>query len=183
MSNEDTTTNEPEIAGQVPDFGAGTPSMEEQYQALLEEKNSLEDRLLRTLAEFENFRKRKAKEVDDIFKYQSLSLAKGMLPVLSNLKRAVSAAKSSANPENLISGVEMVTKQFEDAFAQQGINKIKTEGEMFDAHLHEALQMMPSDLPEQTIVKELEAGYILSDRVVQPSKVMVSAGPGEKAKG
>lgn len=153
-----------------------TAQLQAQIDALMLEKDQLEDRMIRTLAEVENVRKRKQKELDEVIKYQSLSLAKSMLPVLSNLRRAITAAQKDATVESLKTGIEMVAKQLDDVLTQNGVNKIITEGQLFDPNLHDVLQMVPSDQPEHMIVKELDTGYKLHDRVIVPSKVVVSTG-------
>ncbi len=147
-------------------------------QRLLKEKEELEDRILRTQAEAENIRKRLRKEMEDARKYQNLDLARGLLPVVDNLSRAVSAAENNASLENLLIGVKMVVKQFEGVLNQFQIQPIASIGETFDANIHEALQMVPhDDAPAMTILQVVEDGYRLHDRVIRPAKVIVSSGP------
>ena len=177
-TNEESSENTPheEIVETIP-FEQLPP--EEQVAQLLNEKVELENRLLKSLAELDNFRKRSRKEIEEIRKYESMGLARSLLPALSNLRRAITASHADANIESIRSGVEMVAKQFDEALAQKDIKRIPTEGHPFDPNMHDALQMQPSELPAQTVIKELEAGYQLHDRIVQPSKVLVSQGPAE----
>jgi molecular chaperone GrpE len=110
--------------------------------------------------------------------YQALPLARDLLPVLDNLRRALGAAEAAGNAAELVEGVNMVVKQFEDVLARHLVVPIEAVGQPFDAHLHEAVQQVPSpDHPPMTVVAEVERGYLLHDRVVRPAKVIVSSGP------
>lgn len=142
---------------------------------LLKEKSELEDRILRTQAEAENIRKRLRKEMDEARKYQNLDFARGVLPIFDNLSRAVSAAENNASLEQLLIGVKMVVKQFEDILQQYQIQTIAAEGQPFDPNIHEAISMVPSaDVEPNTVLQIVENGYRLHDRVIRPAKVMVS---------
>ncbi len=145
---------------------------------LLKEKSELEDRILRTQAEAENIRKRLRKEMDDARKYQNLDFARGVLPIVDNLTRAVSAAENNASMEQLLTGVKMVLKQFEDILNQYQIKPIAAEGEKFDPNIHEAISIVPTaDVEPNTVMQVVENGYQLHDRVIRPAKVIVSAAP------
>jgi molecular chaperone GrpE len=107
-------------------------------------------------------------------------LARELLPVLDNLKRALAAAETSKNVEDLLQGVSMVAKQLEDMLTRHSLEAIESMGKPFDPNLHEALGQVPSaDHPPMTVIQELERGYTLHDRVVRPTKVIVSTGPPE----
>ncbi len=144
-------------------------------EKLLKEKSELEDRLLRTHAESENIRRRLRKEMDDARKYQNLDFARGVLPIVDNLTRAVGAAENNASMEQLLTGVKMVLKQFEDILSQYQITPIASVGQKFDPNIHEAISMQPSvDLEPNTVMQVVENGYQLHDRVIRPAKVIVS---------
>ena len=88
------------------------------------------------------------------------------------------SAKQSKNADELIAGIELVVKQFEAALANFGVQPIVAAGQPFDPHLHEAIQQVPTaDHPPLTVVQDVERGYVLHDRVVRPSKVIVSTAP------
>jgi molecular chaperone GrpE len=155
-----------------------TPSLTEQLETALAERDTHYDRLLRLQAELENFRKRMQREMEQSRQYQALPLARDLLPVLDNLRRALGAAEAAGNAAELVEGVNMVVKQFEDVLARHLVVPIEAVGQPFDAHLHEAVQQVPSpDHPPMTVVAEVERGYLLHDRVVRPAKVIVSSGP------
>ncbi len=156
----------------------GNASLKEQLEAARAERDELRNKWLRTEAELDNYRKRVQREAEELRKYQALPLARELLPGLDNLRRAIAAAETSKNIEDLLQGVSMVAKQFEDILNRHSVQAIESVGEPFDPNLHEALQQVPSaDHPPMTVVQELEKGYTLHDRVVRPSKVIVSSGP------
>ena len=159
------------------------PTLEQQLHEALVEKNDNWERFLRSQAELDNFRKRANRERDEERRYASLPLVRDLIPVLDNLYRAVDACKQSAPEEgspaaSLLLGVEMVLKQTEGILGRYGAQPIAALGQPFDPQFHEALQQMPSaDHTPMTVINEFERGYMLHDRVVRPSKVIVSVAP------
>ena len=112
--------------------------------------------------------------------YAAAPFIQDLLPALDNLKRAVDAAENAGQVADLKQGVEMVAKQLLDVLSKHNVTPIDALGKPFDPNLHEALQQMPSeDHPPMTVIHELEQGFILNDRVVRPTKVIVSSGPAE----
>lgn len=163
-----------------PTGNAENPSLKEHLEAALAERDELRNKWLRTEAELDNYRKRVQREIEDLRKYQALPLARELLPGLDNLHRALAAAETSKNVEDLLQGVKMVAQQFEDILNRHAVQPIEAAGQPFDPNLHEALQQVPSaDHPPMTVLQELERGFTLHDRVVRPSKVIVSSGPPE----
>jgi len=146
----------------------------EKLQAELAEAN---DRVLRSQAELENFRKRVYRQMDEERKYAGLPLLRDLLPVIDNLDRAIEAAEQNENSSSLLEGVKMVAQQFGDVLGQHHCKRIDAKGETFDPHLHEALAQQPSDeCPAGCVLDVAQVGYQLHDRVVRPSQVFVSAG-------
>jgi len=141
------------------------------------EKESWEnrDRWVRSVADLENFKKRALHEKTRILKYQHEELLKDLLPVLDNLERALGAAESSAVPAAFVEGVEMIAQMFRGVFEKHGVTPVKALGEPFDPALHEALAQIPSPgaIPN-TVVEELEKGYLYKDRLLRPAKVVIS---------
>ncbi len=153
-------------------------SLKEQLEAALAERDANRDSWLRTQAELENYRKRVQREADETRQYQAMNLSRDLIPVLDNLRRALAAAEKAPNVEELVRGVQMVERQFEDALGRHGVKPIEAIGKPFDPNLHQALQQLPSaEHPPMTVLNELERGYILKDRVVRPSSVIVSQAP------
>jgi len=159
-------------------------TLEEQLKKSQAECKEQHGQFLRAKAEMENVRKRVQKEMVQERLYAPLPFVRDLLPGLDNLKRTLEAAKTSQNIEELTKGVEIVLKQFEDMLSNHAVTPIGSIGESFDPNIHEALQQVPSpDRPAMSIIDEVESGYRLHDRVVRPSKVIVSSGtPADETK-
>jgi len=183
MASQEETTSEqktPETesaAESANDFGTGS-GLREQLEAAIAERDANREQWLRSEAELENYRKRVHRENEEQFKFQSLSLARDLLPGLDNLDRAITAAEESGNVEDLIQGIRMVSQQFREVLSRHAIEAIPAKEQPFDPNLHEAVQQIPSaDHPPMTVLEELETGYRMHERVIRPSKVLVSAPP------
>jgi molecular chaperone GrpE len=139
------------------------------------ERDQYFDQWKRTQAELENFRKRAQRELELALRYANVPLIRELLPAMDNLSRSVQAAEQTGNVEELLQGLRMIQSQFDQVFSNQSAQPIKTVGEPFDPNLHEALQQIPTDEhPPMTVLQEVERGYVLHDRVIRPSKVLVS---------
>jgi molecular chaperone GrpE len=151
-----------------------------QLATLQAERDDFRERWLRSQAELENYRKRAQKELDQERQYRSLPVVRDVLPALDNLQRALQTAKTSKDAEQLIKGVQMVAQQFEEALSRHAVIVIDAVGKPFDPNLHEAIQQAPSkDHPPMTVLHDVEKGYQMYDRVVRPTKVIVSVAPAE----
>ncbi len=131
------------------------------------------ERLLRSAAEFENFRKRSQKEKEDAAKFGNEKLLKDFLPVMDNLERALDHVEQH-DLAQVIEGVKLVQKLFESTLARHGVTGFSAVGKPFDPSLHEALMQKESDEPPGTVVSEMAKGYKLHDRLVRPAAVVVS---------
>ncbi len=148
-----------------------------EMEALIAERDDYKNKWARAMADLDNYRRRIQKEMEDDRKYAALPLLKAVLPGLDGLQLALKAAETSQNAEQLITGVQMVAKQFETSLANVGIKPIEAVGQPFDPNFHEAITQRPSaDHPPMTVLDEVERGYTLHDRVVRPTKVIVSGG-------
>ncbi|MGM8213510.1 nucleotide exchange factor GrpE [Virgibacillus sp. W0430] len=148
--------------------------LHQKLDSLEKEKDSVNDRLLRLQAEYENFKKRSEREKAAERKYKSQDLADALLPAIDNFERALKIEVNDDN-RNLFEGITMVYNQLQEAFKAQGIEKIKTVDEPFDPNLHHAVMQVEEEGKESnTIVEELQAGYILNDRVIRPAMVKVN---------
>ena len=157
-----------------------SPTGDERMQALAEEANAAKDQALRAQAELDNYRKRTQRELAEERKYASLMIVRDLLPGLDNLQRALEAGKNSDDLSALLQGVEMVASQISETLTRHGATPIDAVGQPFDPNQHEAIQQMPSaDYPPMTVLNEVERGYRLHDRVIRPSKVIVSVAPPE----
>jgi molecular chaperone GrpE len=155
-------------------------SLREQLEAARAERDANYNLYLRSQAELQNYRKRAQKEADEMRLYQSLPLARDLLPAFDNLHRALAAAQTSKNVDKLLEGVGMVAKQIEAALGRHQIVAIDAAGKPFDPNLHQAVQQMPThEHPPLTVVHEVEKGFTLQDRVVRPASVIVAQAPTE----
>ena len=145
----------------------------------LEEKSRLcderHDQLLRLHAEFDNFKKRTAREYGSLTKFANEKLINEILPVIDNFKRAADSADKTNNIKDLKKGIKLVLKQFEDILRQNGLEEIGSCGTKFNPDKHEAVIQVETDKhPEDTIVEEVRTGYKLHEKVIRPSLVKVS---------
>jgi molecular chaperone GrpE len=147
------------------------------------ENAALKDRVLRTMADMENLRRRTEKEVADAKLYGVSNFAREMLNVVDNLRRAVTsvpaeAAQNATGPlKTLVEGVELTEKDFLSRLARVGVKPLDPQGKRFDPNMHEALYEIPNEsVPSGTVLDVVEAGYSIGDRVLRPAKVGVSRG-------
>jgi molecular chaperone GrpE len=150
--------------------------LEESFKRSRDTNERLKDtheRLLRTAAEFENFKKRAQKERDDAAKFGNEKLLKDFLPVMDNLERALDHAEQH-DLKQVIEGVRLVQKLFETTLAKHGVVGFSAVGKPFDPAVHEALMQQESDEPPNTVVSEMAKGYKLHERLVRPAAVVVA---------
>ena len=144
-----------------------------ELQKLRAERDTLVDRLARMQAEFDNARKRAAREQQDYREYALSDAVKGLLPTLDSLERALQVG--SAEKSELRSGVELIYKQLLDALSKIGLRPIQAKGEMFDPHLHQAIEMVETtEARDHQVLEELQRGYKLKDRLLRPAMVKVA---------
>ena len=147
----------------------------DELAALQTERDELFGRLQRLAAEFDNFRKRNAREQAALVERANERLVKELLPVLDDLGRALEAAEEHEGAK-LEEGVRLVHRALADVLAKEGLAEIDTIGK-FDPHVHEALLSQPSEADEGSVIQVLQKGYKLGDRVVRPARVVVAAAP------
>jgi len=135
------------------------------------------DRLLRVSAEFENYKKRTAREMAELGKYANQSLIRELLPIIDNLELAIKAAAEAADGSDacLLDGVELTRKEILKVFENFHVEPIEAFGKPFDPNFHEAVMREESDEhPENTVVNELQKGYLMHERLLRPSMVVVA---------
>jgi molecular chaperone GrpE len=153
-------------------------SLEEQLEATRTERDENNDRFLRAQAELENYKRRTQRELAEQRLYAALPVVRDLLPVIDNFQRALDAARNSEQAADLVEGLELVIRQLGETLSRHGTTPISAVGQPFDPNLHEAVQQIPDpDHPPMTVLRELERGYVLHDRVVRPTKVIVSTAP------
>jgi molecular chaperone GrpE len=146
---------------------------EEELVALRKERDEYLDALQRLKAEFDNYRKRTAREQSELVTRANERLVQELLPVLDDLSRALQAAEEHQEA-TLEEGVKLVHRSFADLLRREGLVEIETNGR-FDPHVHEALLSQPSDAEEGTVLDVVQVGYKLGERVLRPARVVVAA--------
>jgi molecular chaperone GrpE len=157
----------------------------EQIAELLERAEKADenwDRLLRQTADFENYKKRAAREKQDATKYANESLLQKLIPVVDNFEAALAAATApNASADSLQTGVNMIYTQLKSALTDAGLEEIDASKQTFDPNLHEAVsQQETPDVPEGQVVQQLRKGYKLRDRLIRPATVIVAKKPAAK---
>ena len=181
-------TNFPAADGEAPSTAEGNQDPFVVLQNLQRENGELKDRLLRTLADMENMRRRTEKEVADAKLYGVSGFARDMLSFADNLRRAVENIPDELHKSadsaitTLIGGIEVIERDFISRLARHGAKKMEPLGTKFDPNMHEALYEVPDEtVPNGTVVKVVEDGYTIGDRMLRPAKVGISRGGGKAA--
>ena len=135
------------------------------------EKEEIWDRFLRKQAEFENFRKRMAREKEEVLQFAAMETVRALLPVLDDFERALQAP---AEAEEYRKGIELIHKRLYDTLVQAGLTPIESIGKRFDPHFHQAVDTVKGEQEEQTIVEEYQRGYEFKGRLLRPAMVKVA---------
>ncbi len=161
-----------------------TPQQLEELKARAAQADDFWSRLLRTTADFDNFKKRAARERQDAAKYANESLIQKLLPVLDNFEMARAATQTNpANGiESLQAGIAMIQQQLKSVLTEAGVEEVDATGKPFDPNLHEAVsQQETADVPEGQVAQQLRKGYKLRDRLLRPATVVVAKKPSPPA--
>lgn len=162
---------EKSVSGSDPQGSVATVGSE--LEKLRAERNDLFERLARLQAEFDNYRKRAAKENADYRDYAVSDAARSLLPVIDSFTLALK--NSAAKPEDLRKGVELIFKQLQDVLQKLNIERIPAQGEPFDPRVHEAIEMVETnDAPDHHVLEELQPGYRIKGRLLRPAMVRVA---------
>lgn len=158
---------------------AGTePASDDPLATMAKELNRWKDLALRSQADFDNFRKRTARDITEIRRYAASELLSDLLPLFDNFDLGLMAAKNDSANSSIYLGMSMVRRQLDDFLSSQGVKEIPTDGEVFDPTKHDAVATEAHpEIPEGTIVRVARKGYFLHDRVLRAPSVVVSSGP------
>jgi molecular chaperone GrpE len=166
---------EPQAEAIVP---VETSNPSEELERVKAERDALVDRLARLQAEFDNARKREARERNDFRDYSVAGAVEQFLPVLDNFQLAL---KSTGSADQLRTGVELIVKQMEEALRSLNVQPVETVGTVFDPRVHEALEMVERpDLPDHQVFDEVRRGYKVKERLLRPALVRVVNNPQQK---
>lgn len=159
------------------DTPADEATGEETLTALQGDLDRMRDQALRAQADLDNYRKRATREREDAVKYASMSFLERLIPILDNFDLGLNAARGDAQAGAIVSGLDMVARQFQDFLASSGVEVIDAEGKPFDPHIHEALaQEESTEVEEGTVIRQMRRGFKLKDRLIRPANVIVSKG-------
>jgi molecular chaperone GrpE len=159
------------------------PLTSEQLEELKEKAAKADEhwqRLLRTSADFDNFKKRAAREKQDAIKFANEGLLQKLIPVLDNFDMALSAAQAAQgdSAESLQTGISMIYQQLKNAASEAGLEEVDAVGKVFDPNFHEAVSQKESaDIPEGNVLQQLRKGYKLRERLLRPASVIVARKP------
>lgn len=170
-----TSTQESDANGEVvPTSGVGGGAADPLAEARAE-AGRMKEQWMRTAADFDNFRKRSRRELEDTRKAGKEELLKEFLPVFDNLERAIQSAQRATDVKGVAEGLQMVLRQYVDTLARSGITKVGTVGTQFDPAHHEAIQQIETDEhPPGTVVAEVQPGYSQGERLIRAAMVVVS---------
>ncbi|WP_053228420.1 nucleotide exchange factor GrpE [Spirochaeta cellobiosiphila] len=150
--------------------------LQKRIQELEEENSELKNQYLRKQADFENYRKRMAREKQEAIKYANTSLLTDLIGVIDNFELAIKSTESSQDFNSFHEGIQMIEKQFTSMLEQKhGLTRYESTGEVFDPSKHEAIAMTDSEEhTESVVLEDFQKGYLLNDRVIRPAKVRVA---------
>jgi molecular chaperone GrpE len=157
-----------------------TPGQLEELKGRAEKADEHWERLLRTTADFDNFKKRAAREKQEAIRYANEGLLEKLVPVLDNFDAALSAAQATpaGAGQSLQAGVAMIFQQLKKVLTESGLEEVDAAGQKFDPNLHEAVsQQETADVPEGEVLQQLRKGYKLRDRLLRPATVVVAKKP------
>jgi molecular chaperone GrpE len=156
---------------------AETAPAEDDCDGLQADLDRFRDLALRSQADFENYKKRSAREKEEAIKYANSSLLEKLIAIVDNFELGLEAARAEGEKSPVFSGMSMVLKQLMDFLTDSGLQPIDATGQKFDPNLHEAIAHEPSErFPEGVVIRQTRRGYKMKDRLLRPSSVVVSSG-------
>ena len=182
MTDQNGDSPDPQATTETP-AAAGPAAASDPGAALVKEAAEYRDRMLRTLAEMENLRRRTEREIADSRQYAVANFARDLLAVADNMQRALDTLsadfRDQADPvvKSHIEGVELTERELVKVMEKHGIRRFDPQGQKFDPNLHQAMMQVPDpSVPDNTVVQVMQPGYMIADRVLRPALVGVSKG-------
>ena len=171
----------PSTAAAASATGAEQAEAEDPVAGLQADLDRFRDLALRSQADFENYKKRSAREKEEAIKYANSALLERLVGIVDNFELGLAAAKERGEQSPIYSGMILVQKQLSDFLTDNGLQLIEAEGKAFDPNLHEAIAHEPSHrFHEGIVLRQTRRGYRFKDRLLRPAKVVVSSGPAKK---
>lgn len=177
------TPYDPEASPQVADPGTAATEQidsDDPTSGLQADLDRFRDLALRSQADFENYKKRAAREKEEAIKYANSSMLERLIAIVDNFELGLSAARGEGEKSPIFAGMNMVLKQLTDFLTDNGLQPIDAEGQKFDPNLHEAIAHEASEkVREGLVIRQTRRGYRMKDRLLRPSSVVVSSGPAQ----
>jgi molecular chaperone GrpE len=171
-----------EKAGAFDPEAADRDALLVRYRELEERVRQAEDRALRIAADADNFKKRMERDKQESIRYGNERFIAELLPVIDSLERALEHAPGDSSEDGLIQGVKMTLKRFQDTLAKFGCTAVEADHKIFDPNFHEAVyREETSEHPNNTVIRQLQKGYVLNDRLLRPAMVVVASSPSTNA--
>jgi molecular chaperone GrpE len=176
---DETTYPESQPTGEMPNPSTENEDLTQRLEVAEQSARDSYDRLLRVSAEFDNYKKRSSREMRDVAKFATEKLVGDLLVVVDNLERAVASAAGDRADDPLVQGVTMTLNEVMKLLERQNVTPIDALGKPFNPAVHQAmLTEVSADFPPNTVVRELQKGYLIHDRLLRPTMVTVSAAAG-----
>ena len=175
--SDDAQTPDTPLESDAVSAEAGDPAAPElsELERAQADAAKFKDMLIRTTADFDNFRKRTRRELDEARRSGRDDILKDLLPVFDNLERAMQSAQKATDVKAVSDGLTMILKQFDSTLGRAGITRVPTIGVMFDPTMHEAIQQLETDEhPPGTVVAEVQPGYAMGEKLVRAAMVVVA---------
>jgi molecular chaperone GrpE len=170
----------PSLTASATAADADQTDAEDPMAGLQADLDRFRDLALRSQADFENYKKRSAREKEEAIKYANSLLLERLVSIIDNFELGLTAAKEKGEQSPIYSGMVLVQKQLNDLLAENGLQPIEAEGKKFDPNVHEAIAHEPSNqVAEGIVLRQTRRGYRFRDRLLRPAKVIVSSGPGK----
>jgi molecular chaperone GrpE len=168
----------------APAAAPAPPTLEEQLALAKKEAAGSYDRYLRAVADLENYRRRVAREKDELRQSAAANMLQHLVPVLDNLQLAVAAARQDTKAGTIADGVAMVLDQFKGVLERHGLKELNPLGQKFDPHQHESLShQVSATVADEHVLQVVRVGYTLHGRLLRPASVVLSSGPAREARG
>jgi molecular chaperone GrpE len=165
----------PETDEQKNSDEGNNPEGKDDHKGFEDQLNAEKDKVLRLSAEFENFKKRKQREIDDFKKFANETVFRQLLSVVDNLERAIGSATDALEETSLLEGVKLTHKELLKLFESFSVKPVEAENQPFDPNFHQAVtHAQNNDVPDNTVTDVLQKGYLLHDRLLRPAMVVVS---------
>ena len=160
--------------------GGGAP---EELERLRQDAAQAKEQQLRLLADVENTRKRLQREKDEFARFAGESLIRAILPILDSLEQALAAVDRKSDADAVVKGVHLIHRQLHAVLEKEGVKRIPTVGERFDPHVHEAVAQVdaPESAEAETVVEEVQAGYLMHGKLIRPAMVKVATSTAERS--